>query len=322
VQGGQTLLRSWAPTARTPVLGVIGDPVHNSLSPVLHNAGLAEMDLDWVYVAFPVASADGPRAIDAARVLGVIGLSVTMPHKVAVIPGLDRLGPIAERLGAVNTVIARDGEMIGESTDGAGLIDALQHDQHWDAEGQRCVVLGTGGAARAVILALAEAGAIDVAVVGRNQVAAASAASLAGERARVGTIADISDAHLVLNATSVGMAGGRGGGAGGAGGASSLPLGIEPARLEPGQLVVDLIYAPASTPLLDAAGQQGCRTANGLGMLVHQAGRQLAAWTGQMAPLAAMAAAGQAELTRLGSAVPSPGGSTTGAAASWAGQQH
>jgi len=304
VQGGQALLRSWAPTARTPVLGVIGDPVHNSLSPVLHNAGLAEMDLDWVYVAFPVASADGPRAIDAARVLGVIGLSVTMPHKVAVVPGLDGLGPVAERLGAVNTVIVRSGEMIGESTDGAGLIDALHHDQHWDAEGRRCVVLGTGGAARAVILALAEAGAAEVAVVGRNHLAAASAASLGGKRARVTTIDEISDADLVLNATSVGMAGCGGG-------ASSLPLGIEPGRLGPGQLVVDLIYAPASTRLLDAAVQQGCRTANGLGMLVHQAGRQLAAWTGQMAPLAAMAAAGQAELTRRGLTGPSPGGGST-----------
>lgn len=299
MQGGQPLLSSgrdrtslaWTPpTGATAVLGVIGDPVHRSLSPVLHNAALAELGLDWVYVAFPVAAGSGRRVIDAARVLGVVGLSVTMPHKQAVIEALDRVSPTAGRLGAVNTVIVRHGTMIGDSTDGPGLIDALRSEEGWDPTGRRCVVLGTGGAARAVTLSLAEAGAAQVVVVGRNLTAAGSAAALAGVGGRVGVIDEVADADLVVNATSVGM---------GAGAASPvLPLDLDPIRIGPGQLVVDLIYAPAVTPLLAAAAGRGARTANGFGMLLHQAGRQLAAWSGQTPPLQVMAAAGRAELAR------------------------
>lgn len=272
------------PRATTSVLGVIGDPVHRSLSPVLHNAALGALGLDWVYVAFPVGAADGHRAVDAARVLGVVGLSVTMPHKQAVAAAVDRLGPTAKRLGSVNTVIARDDEMVGESTDGAGLIDALR-EEPWDPGGSRCVILGTGGAARAVTLALAEAGAADVAVVGRQERAADATAALAGGVGRVGVVTEIDAADLVINATPVGM-GGRG----------DLPLGVDPSRLGRGQRVVDLIYDPAETALLAAAAARGCRVANGFGMLLHQAGRQLAAWTGQRPPLDVMAAAGRAEL--------------------------
>jgi shikimate dehydrogenase len=276
-------------------LGVIGDPVHRSLSPVLHNAALAAMGLDWVYVAFPVAAGDGHRVIDAARVLGVAGLSVTMPHKQAVIDGLDRVSPTARRLGAVNTVIVRKGAMLGDSTDGPGLIDALRSEEGWDPAGTRCVVLGTGGAGRAVTLSLAEAGAAQIVVVGRRGEAAAASASLAGDQGRVGTIDEVGNADLVVNATSVGMGSGAVA-ATSVGG--DLPLGLDPARLGAGQLVVDLIYTPAVTPLLAAAAGQGARTANGFGMLLHQAGRQLAAWTGQTAPIEVMAAAGRDELAR------------------------
>ncbi|MGI8753775.1 MAG: shikimate dehydrogenase family protein [Acidimicrobiales bacterium] len=270
---------------------MIGDPVHRSLSPVLHNAALGDLGLDWVYVAFPVAAGAGHRVIDAARVLGVVGLSVTMPHKQAVIDGLDRVSPTATRLGAVNTVIVRHGTMIGESTDGPGLIDALRSEESWDPTGRRCVILGTGGAGRAVTLSLAESGAAEVVVVGRNRDAAKTAANLAGDRGRAGVIDEVGDADLVVNATSVGMGSG-------ADTSAPLPLDVDPARFGPGQLIVDLIYAPAVTPLLIAAAGRGARTANGFGMLLHQAGRQLAAWTGQTPPLAVMAAAGRAELTR------------------------
>lgn len=275
------------------MLGVVGDPVRRSLSPILHNAALGELGLDWVYVAFPVAAADGHRVIDAARVLGVVGLSVTMPHKTAVVAGLDRLGPVAARLGSVNTVIAKGGAMIGESTDGPGLIDALRVHQRWAPDGCRCMVLGTGGAARATVLALAQAGAATVVVVGRNGDAAAAAAALAGRCGRVGGVDEAGDADLVVNATPVGMAaltvpaGGR-----------DLPLGITADSFGPGQVVVDLIYSPPVTPLLAAAGRRGATAVNGFGMLLHQAGRQVAAWTGLDPPLEAMAAAGRDELAK------------------------
>jgi shikimate dehydrogenase len=281
-----------APSASTTVVGVIGDPVHHSLSPVLHNAGFGELGLDWVYVAFPVVAGDGHRAVGAARVLGVAGLSVTMPHKAAVLDGLDELGPAAARLGAVNTVICRGGRMVGDSTDGPGLVDALRADHHWDPTDRRVAVLGTGGAARAAILALAEAGAASVAVTGRRADAAAGAAALAGPAGAVAPVEAVGDAELVVDATPVGMTGGPGGAG------AVLPLGLDPGRLGPGQLVVDLVYDPPDTPLLIAARAAGAATANGFGMLVHQAGRQLALWTGRPAPLAAMAAAGQAELAR------------------------
>ncbi|MDQ6840002.1 MAG: shikimate dehydrogenase [Actinomycetota bacterium] len=307
MQGGEALLSRGPvrspPTAATSVLGVIGDPVHRSLSPVLHNAALAETGLNWVYVAFPVAAGDGHRVIDAARVLGVVGLSVTMPHKQAVISELDRVSPTARRLGSVNTVVATHGMMVGDSTDGPGLIDALRSEEAWDPTGRRCVVLGTGGAARAVTLSLAEAGAGQVIVMGRNGDASQVTAALAGHRGRVGEIDEIGDADLVVNATPVGMS--RGAGSGGAGsahsggaGAAPLPLTLDVTRIGAGQLVVDLIYAPAVTPLLAAAADRGARTANGFGMLLHQAGRQFAAWTGQTAPLQVMADAGRAELAR------------------------
>jgi shikimate dehydrogenase len=267
-----------APSASTQVAGVIGEPIHHSLSPVLHNAAFAAAGLDWVYVAFPVRAGHGAAAVDAMRTLGLAGLSVTMPHKASVAGAVDRLSPVARRLGAVNTVRHEDGALVGDSTDGPGLVDALRGDQGWHPSGRRCIVLGTGGAARAVTLALAEAGAASVRVVGRRAEAATSCAALAGSAGATAGIEEIAGADLVVDATPVGM------GPDGDG----LAFGLDPARLGSGQLVVDLVYTPAVTPLLAAAAARGATVANGLGMLVHQAARQFAAWTGEPAPIGAM----------------------------------
>ncbi|MDQ6613766.1 MAG: shikimate dehydrogenase, partial [Actinomycetota bacterium] len=147
---------------------VIGDPVDHSLSPVLHNAAFAALGLDWVYLAFPVATGQVADAIAGVRALGLAGLSVTMPHKAAVAAEMNQLSLTATRLGAVNTVIRRGSELMGDSTDGAGFLAALRGDEGWDPAGRKCVVLGAGGAARAIILALAEAGAATVSVVARR----------------------------------------------------------------------------------------------------------------------------------------------------------
>jgi shikimate dehydrogenase len=272
----------------THVVGVIGDPVDHSLSPVLHNAAFVALGLDWVYLAFPVAAGAVPGAMAGMRSLGLAGLSVTMPHKAAVAAEMDRLSPTGARLGAVNTVVRRGSELFGESTDGAGLLAALRVDEGWEPEGRRCVVLGAGGAARAVILALAGAGATTVSVVARRPDAAADAAALAGPAGASAPVEVVGDAELVVNATPVGMT------------STSLPLGIDPSRLGPGQLVVDLIYRPPSTPLLDAARAAGTRVANGLGTLIHQAAAQSRLWTGMDPPLQVMSAAALAALAARG----------------------
>ena len=163
--------------------GVIGDPVRHSLSPAIHNAAFAAAGLDWTFVAFPVGSGHAGAAVSGMRALGVRGLSVTMPHKADVIPFLDRLSPTAQALEAVNCVYRDpddDGVLVGDNTDGAGFIGGLRTDFGLDPSGCRCVVLGAGGAARAVVLALAEAGAHAVQVVNRSPDRAERAAALAG----------------------------------------------------------------------------------------------------------------------------------------------
>jgi shikimate dehydrogenase len=267
------------------VAGVIGSPIRHSLSPVLHNAAFRALDLDWVFLAFEVEQGEGAAAVRGARALGIEGLSVTMPHKGEVIAAIDKLSPTAEKLGAVNTITRQGSVLLGESTDGAGFLDALRQDEGFDPAGRRCVVLGAGGAGRAVILALAEAGAAEVVVVNRSAERGRDAVALAGGVGRMGEAADASDADLVVNATSVGM------------GDGASPL--DPASLGAGQLVVDLVYHPAVTPLVAGARAQGATAVNGLGMLIHQAAHAFRHWTGQEPPLPAMSAAALGSMARL-----------------------
>ena len=280
-----------APAGSTRVAAVIGCPVRHSLSPVMHNAAYRVLGLDWVYVAFEVPPGSGRRAIEAMRALGIDGLNVTMPHKSDVAGAVDRLTPAAAALGAVNTVTRgpRRDELVGENTDGAGFIDALRIDEGFEPAGRRCVVVGAGGAGRAVVRALAEAGAAAVTVVNRTADRAVAAAALAGAAGRVGQPGDAADADLIVNATPLGMRGEDG---------PDLPL--DPAGLGPGQLVVDLVYHPAVTPLVDAARARGAAATNGLGMLIHQAAHTIRIWTGEDPPLEVMSAAALGELARRG----------------------
>jgi len=266
-------------SAGTTVVGVIGDPVAHSLSPRLHNLAFAHLGLDWVSVGFRVVEGNAPAALVGARALGIKGLSVTMPHKAEVVTHLDRLTEIADRVGAVNCVTNVDGVLTGDNTDGRGLVEALRRGGHFDPEGRRCLVVGAGGAARSVIAALADAGASEVVVVNRTPERAVTAAALAGVVGRVGDPDDVSGSDLVVNATPTGMA---------AASASPDRWALDPARLGPNQLAVDLVYHPAVTPWLEAARSRGAEVLNGLGMLVHQAALQLETWTGQEPPVDAM----------------------------------
>jgi len=262
-------------TAATRVAGVIGDPVRHSLSPLIHNAAFAACDLDWVYVAFPVPEGRGAAAIDAMRDLGIGGLNVTMPHKEAAAGACDVLAPHARVLRSVNTVVRRnDGTLEGDSTDGEGFLRSLA-DEGVSVSGRRALVLGAGGAARAVGLALAEAGA-DVTIAARRQDAADDAAALCGatpaDFGGVGAL--VGESEIVVNATPLGMGG------------EDPPF--DPALLGPHHVVADLVYRPAATPLLGWAARQGSQCIGGLGMLVHQAALAFTRWTGVDAPLDVM----------------------------------
>jgi shikimate dehydrogenase len=273
-------------TARTRVAAVIGAPVAHSLSPTIHNAAFEACGLDWVYVAFEVAAGRGGDAVAAMRVLGWSGLSVTMPHKEDAARAVDRMSPDAAVLGAVNCVVPAAGGLLGENTDGPGFVDALRLECGFEPAGRSAVVVGAGGAARAVVLALARAGAASVTVVNRTPARAHLAARLAGSAGLVGPPGSADGADLVVNATSLGR--------GGAG----EPMPVHPGALGAGQLVVDLVYGPEPTPFLAAAAARGATTADGLGMLVHQAAHSFRLWTGMAAPLDTMMRAARTALDR------------------------
>jgi shikimate dehydrogenase len=271
-------------SGRTRVAGIIGSPVGHSLSPAMHNAAFAACGLDWCYVAFEVPAGGAGGALDAVRRLGLAGLSVTMPHKADVAALVDERSATVEALGAANTVVvAPDGRLRGESTDGEGLLDTLRLDHQIDPAGMVAVVLGAGGAARAVVRALAGAACREVVVVNRTASSGEAAAALAGGRGRAGDLDEVGRADLLVQATPLGM-----------GEDGTMP--VDPGRLRAGQIVADLVYHPLRTPLLLAAADRGCRTVDGLGMLVHQGARQLELWTGLEAPRDVMRNAAEAAL--------------------------
>ncbi len=259
---------------------VIGDPVRHSLSPTIHNAAFSALDLDWVYVALPVAAGQGAAAVASMATLGIDGLSVTMPHKADVAAAVDRRTAAVEALGFCNCVYRDGNDLVGDSTDGDGLVRSLTADEGVSPEGARVLVIGTGGAASAIIDAMGRHGAGEIIVVSRDHDRATEAARLA-TAARAGTSDEASTVDIIVNASPVGMAGGP------AADASPLPVEL----LHRGQVVVDIVYQPRVTPLLAAADAVGARTVNGVGMLVHQAALAFERWTGQAAPVDAMLAA-------------------------------
>lgn len=277
-------------TGHTRAAGVIGSPIRHSLSPAIFNAAFAAAGLDWAYLAFEVPEGAAGLAMAGVRALGLEGLSVTMPHKAAVIEGLDALSKDADALGAVNCISRRGVLLHGDNTDGAGLLDALRLDEGIEVAGSRCVVVGAGGAGRAVARALGQAGAASIAVINRSPAPAELAVEVAGSTARVGTADDLETADLVVNATPLGM------GVVVSTAGEPEPLPFDVARLGTGQVVIDLVYHPAVTPLLAAARDQGLRTVNGLGMLIHQAAHAFRLWTSEDPPLEAMSAAAVAGL--------------------------
>jgi shikimate dehydrogenase len=272
-------------TATTSVAVVIGSPVRHSLSPVLHNAAFAALAVDWVYVAHEVSPGGADAAVRAMRTLGLGGMSVTMPHKEQVAACVDRLEPAAAALASVNTVYRDKGRLVGASTDGDGWISSLG-ECGITVSGARLAVVGAGGAARSIVDAATRAGVERVTVVNRTRSHAEAAAALAGDKGQIGTHADIAAADIVVNTTSIGLGG------------NEMPF--DAAHLRAEQIVADIVYHPRRTALLAAADAAGCRTVDGLGMLIHQAALQQLHWVGAMPDVAVMRAAAEAELARQG----------------------
>lgn len=270
-------------TATTRVAAVIGDPVRHSLSPVLHNTAYEALGLDWVYVAFELPAGEVPAIVAAGRLLGLVGLSVTMPHKEAAAAACDDLSAEAAALRSVNTVTFLEGGRVrGDSTDGAGFVASLR-DAGCDPAGITVLLLGAGGAARAVAVALDDAGARVLVAARRPKAAAAVAgAEPVAWRERESVSRQVA---LVVNATPIGM---------GAAGHADDELPVAPVA---GVTYAELVYHPLETPLLRAARAAGAQAVDGLGMLVHQAALQVELWSGQAAPVGAMRAAAEAALT-------------------------
>jgi|688.fasta_scaffold02545_24 shikimate dehydrogenase len=314
----------------TALAGVLGDPVRHSLSPAMHNAALAELGLDWIYLALPVAAAELAAALRGLEALDCRGLNVTLPHKQAAAALAAELTPLARRLGAVNTLVRRPaggggGGWLGSNTDVEGFLAPLR-----EARGEtgwrrgRALVLGCGGSARAVLAGLAELGLERIGVAGRRAAAleafvgdcrawAPGLAGLAwgaeaeGESGGTGSLGEaLAACDLVVNTTPVGMAGAAGGTAEAKNAteaknaAEACPLTeAELDRLPAGATVYDLIYTPRPTPLLRRAAARGCAVLDGLEMLVQQGAASLRLWSGRAdVPVDAMRRAALRELDR------------------------
>jgi shikimate dehydrogenase len=273
--------------ART--LGIIGWPVRHSLSPTIHNAAFAALDLDWVFVPLPVAPGTAGDALVGLRALGFAGANVTMPHKTDVADAVDALTDDARRLRAVNTLVVRDDGIHGHNTDAPGFERFLRRDAGFDPAGRTALIYGAGGAARACALALARAGAERITVVARDPSSTPELrAVFEGIPVELLTTGfDDAPSHpsnLVVNATPLGADG------------EELPL----PTLTGDTLVVDLLYHPAVTPLQSSARARSATVFGGLGLLLHQAALSFELWTGQPAPLDVMSAAAVAALAEHG----------------------
>ncbi|MFM7666069.1 MAG: shikimate dehydrogenase [Actinomycetota bacterium] len=276
------------PTSRTRIAAVIGSPVRHSLSPVIHNAAFAAHGDDWVYGAFEVQPEHAAAAIDAMRILGIAGLSVTMPHKEMVMAALDEVSPVAALVRAVNTVARRDdGRLVGHNVDGVGCVDALTRA---GADLSSVAVIGAGATARAVVAALVAHGA-NVHVANRTPARRDDAVRI-GNAARTGStsgveLAAVGECATIINTTPQGMRD-----------VSPDTLPLDAAMLHGNQTVLDAVYHPLETGLLQAARARGCRVVDGLEMLCAQAARQQELWLGRLPDVGLMRVAALDELAK------------------------
>ncbi len=258
-------------TGQARLAGVIGWPVGHSLSPALHGYWIEQMKIDAAYVPLAVKPDDLPSVIAALPRMGFRGANVTLPHKESVLPLAETVDETARACGAANTLIVQDGGIHALNTDVSGFIASLSAEGVTDLAGRRVVVLGAGGAARAVIYGLLSQGVREVVVVNRTLGNAEALAAFFGPRVRASGWQDMAR-HLpgcgvLVNTTKLGMVG-----------EDALKIALEPLPDE--AVVVDIVYRPLRTQLLSDARRRGLKTVDGLGMLLHQAVPSFEAWFG------------------------------------------
>lgn len=273
-------------TGKTQIYGIFGCPVTHTASPAMHNAAFLKLGLDCAYIPFEVAPEKLAHAVEGIRALKLQGVNITVPHKEKVLKSLDELSPEAAIIGAVNTIVNKNGKLIGYNTDGIGFLRSFEKDGRQQVKGKKMVLFGAGGAGRAVAIQSLLVGLKDVVIVDVLEKKARDLSrhingKIRGLRSRmIPAVTDIINevipfADIIVHATPVGMKPGD-------------PLPFDTSCLRKGQVVFDLIYNPPETKLLCAARKKGCRTFNGLGMLLHQGCKAFEIWTGMSAPVAVM----------------------------------
>lgn len=276
----------------TRIVGVFGAPITHTASPAMHNAAFEALGMNWVYVPFHVEAANLRSALTGMRDMGMAGINLTVPHKVPAVGLVDNIDSEARHIGALNTIVVEDGKLRGFNTDAHGFAAALQEEFNLSLQGLRVVVLGAGGAARAIAVKCALEGATEIVIANRTvsntePIVREIAPRLTKCRGigldRPALARVIAGAKLVVNATSVGLRDGD-------------ALRLDASMFSSDQYVFDVVYRPAETELLRAAAQAGAQTANGLGMLLHQGAKAFEIWTKQKAPLAVMRRALQAAI--------------------------
>jgi len=271
-------------TGKTKLLGVIGDPVEHSLSPVMHNAAIAYLNLDYIYLPFPIKQENLPKAIAGFQAIGLLGFSVTIPHKQAIIPLLSQVSPTAKMVGAVNTVVWTQEGWHGTNTDVAGFIAPLKTlNRDWTKITP--VILGNGGAARAVVVGCAELGCPEIRVVGRNKEKLDHFKQSWADSPLHGVVTVhsvdelpglVSATELLVNTTPVGMYPHEE--------KTPMEVGVIE-KIQQGAIAYDLIYNPRPTQWLKQAEKQGAIVIDGLEMLVQQGAAALELWLQQQVPV-------------------------------------
>ena len=271
---------------QTEIVGIIGDPIHHTKSPVIHNAAFEALGKNCAYVPFHVRPDDVESAIAGIWALGIRGVNVTVPHKQSVIPFLDELSADAREIGAVNTIVNHEGTLIGHNTDAPGFVKSLQDDHQFTCKGKRVSIIGAGGSARAIAIGLKRAGISHLSLINRTKATAAELAQTVADGQFVpdcfepdssDAVATLANSDLIVQTTSVGMSPNN----------QATPV-TDFSWVRSGQLVIDIIYSPETTLFLSTCAKNGAKIGNGAGMLIAQAALAFELFTNTAAPIPVM----------------------------------